>query len=197
MKLLAVAIVGLLPCLASTMDIDKGKAIGNPSAPIRIDIFSDFQCPSCRNLHIQVLPLLIRDYASTGKVYLVSREFPLPIPAHKYNREAANYATAAARIGKYFQVADALFLTQPEWDASGKVWEAVAKVLTPAEQKKVQAMAHDPGVLAEVQADVDFGNSLRVSQTPTVFVTQGTKRYSLPGAFDYGLFRSMIDGLLK
>ena len=197
MKLLAVAIVGLLPCLASTMDIDKGKAIGNPAAPIRIDIFSDFQCPSCRNFHIQMLPLIIRDYASTGKIYLVSREFPLAIPAHKFNREAANYATAAARMGKYFQVADALFLTQPEWDASGKVWDAVSKVLTPAEQKKVQAMVHDPSVPAEVQADVDLGNSLRVNSTPTVLVTQGSKRYSLPGQFDYSLFRSMIDGLLK
>lgn len=198
MKLLAVVIVALMPCLASTMDIDKGKAIGNPAAPIRIDIFSDFECPACRLLHMQMLPLIIRDYAATsGKVYLVSHEFPLNIPAHKFSREAANYATAAARTGKYFQVADALFLTQAAWSESGKVWDAVSKVLSPAEQKKVQAMVNDPGVLAEVQADVDLGNASRVSSTPTVFVTQGIKRFSLPWPFEYSLFRSMIDGLLK
>jgi len=44
----------------------------------------------------------------------VSREFPLRM--HQYSREAANYATAAARLGKYQQVADALFLNQLVWE---------------------------------------------------------------------------------
>jgi len=32
---------------------------------------------------------------------MVKREFPLNIPDHKYARQAAQYATAAARVGKH------------------------------------------------------------------------------------------------
>jgi protein-disulfide isomerase len=140
----------------------------------------------------------MRDFVASGKVCIVSREFPLNIPAHKYSREAANYATAAARIGKYDAVANALFHTQESWGASGKVWETVASVLTPEQQKKVQALAGDPSVLAEVQADVSYGTSSGINGTPTLFVSRGSKRYPVTGGvLAYNLLKSMIDDLLK
>src|SRR5271157_2693353 len=110
MKLIALAFAALLPCLAASSNADPGKSMGSPSAPIRIEVFSDFECPACKGLHEQILPLVFKDYVIPGKVCLVSREFPLPM--HPYSREAANYATAAARLGKYEQVANALFLNQ-------------------------------------------------------------------------------------
>ena len=76
MKLFALALAALMPGLAAAPDIEKGKISGNPSAPIRLEIFSDFQCPSCKALHDQVLPQLIRDYVIPGKVFIVAREFP-------------------------------------------------------------------------------------------------------------------------
>jgi hypothetical protein len=41
-------------------------------------------------------------------VYLVQREYPLPI--HAYARQAACYACAAERIGRYQEVCDQLFM---------------------------------------------------------------------------------------
>jgi protein-disulfide isomerase len=195
MKPFVLALTALLPCLAASWDADAGKAMGSPSAPIRIEVFSDFECPACKGLHEQILPLLFKDYVIPGKVYLVSREFPLPM--HQYSREAANYATAAARLGKYEQVADALFLNQVAWEANGKVWDTVAGVLTPAEAKKVQVLAKDPSVLSEVQRDVDAGRAAGINQTPTMFVTHGTSRFPVVGVVNYNLLRSMLDGLLK
>ena len=195
MKLLAVAFTALLPCLAASSDADPGKSLGSPSAPVRIEIFSDFECPACKTLHEQILPLVFKDYVIPGKVYLVSREFPLPM--HQYSREAANYATAAARLGKYQQVADTLFLSQTSWEVNGKVWDQVANVLTPAEAKKVQVLAKDPSVLSEVQRDVDAGRVAGINQTPTMFVTRGTSRFPVVGVVNYTLLRSMLDGLLK
>jgi protein-disulfide isomerase len=195
MKLSALALAALLPCLAASSDADSGKALGSPSAPIRIEVFSDFECPACKGLHEQILPLVMKDYVIPGKVFLVSREFPLAM--HRYSREAANYATAAARLGKYQQVADTLFLNQVAWGASGKVWDTVAGVLTPAEVKKVQLLAKDPSVLSEVQRDVDAGRAAGVNQTPTMFVTRGTNRFPVAGAVNYNLLRSLLDGLLK
>jgi len=195
MKLFALALTALLPCLAASSDADPGKSLGSPSAPIRIEVFSDFECPACKALHEQILPLVFKDYAIPGKVYLVSREYPLAM--HQFSREAANYATAAARFGKYQDVADALFKNQLVWEVNGKVWDTVAGVLTPAEAKKVQLLAKDPSVLSEVQRDVDAGKAAGINQTPTMIVTRGTSRFPVAGAVNYNLLRSLLDGLLK
>jgi protein-disulfide isomerase len=197
MKLTAVAFVALLPCLAASLaDVEKAKSIGNPAAPVRIDVYSDFQCPACKGFHENVLPMLIRDYVAQGKVYVVSREFPLAM--HPYSREAAGYAVAATQVGKYQQVADALFRTQAVWSTNGKVWDTAAAVLTPVEQKKVQALAKDPSVLTQVQQDVDLGNSLKINQTPTIYISKGTRRYPWPdpNPNNYAFLRAVIDDLI-
>jgi protein-disulfide isomerase len=198
MKLIAAVLATILPCLAASPAADKGKLLGNPSAPVTIEIFSDFECPMCKTFHEGTVPLLMRDFVTSGKACIVSREFPLNIPAHKYSRQAANYATAAARIGKYDAVANVLFRTQESWGASGKVWETVASVLTPEQQKKVQALVSDPSVLAEVQDDVSYGVSSGINGTPTLFVSRGSKLYpATGGVLAYNLLKSMIDDLLK
>jgi protein-disulfide isomerase len=154
-------------------------------------------CPACKNLHENVLPAIVMDFVKTGKAYLVFREFPLTIPEHVYSRPAAAFAVAAARIGKYQTVSDALFRNQKAWGVSGKVWETVAGVLTPEEQKKVQALAKDPAVLAEVQREVDRGTQSLVTQTPTVMVTYKLRQHPWTQFADYSLFRGYIDALLK
>ncbi len=198
MKLIAAALVALIPCLATSLgDVEKSRSIGNPAAPVRIDVYSDFQCPACKGFHETLLPILIRDYVIPGKVYLVFREFPLNM--HPYSREAAGYAVAATQVGKYQQVADALFHVQGLWGTNGKVWDTVAGVLTPVEQKKVQALAKDPSVLAQIQADVDMGNSLKINQTPTIYVSKGQTRYPYagPDMNNYPFLRALIDDLIK
>ncbi|MGC9973038.1 MAG: thioredoxin domain-containing protein [Bryobacteraceae bacterium] len=172
----------------------KGKAVGSPNAPITIEVFNDFQCPSCKILHEQVLRLLIRDYVVPGKVYLIHHEFPLP--SHPYARLAASYAEAAARIGKYQEVADVLFLNQVVWAANGKVDQTVASVLTPAEASKIRAMAKDPGIEAEIQHDVDLGRAKGINQTPTMIVIHRSIPYPISGAVNYDLLRGFLDGRL-
>src|SRR3954447_17644501 len=140
MKLLAFALAALMPCLAATPDVDKNRTLGNPNAPLLFELYSDFMCPHCKMLHENLLPTIVKDYVTSGKAYLIFREFPLAIPQHVYSRPAAALAIAAARIGKYQAVCDALFKTQQSWGVTGKYWEAVAPVLTPDEQKKVQAL---------------------------------------------------------
>jgi len=198
MKLFAAALAALLPCLAASLGtVDKAKTLGDPNAPVRIDVYSDFQCPACKGFHESLLPVLMREYVVAGKAYVVSHEFPLPM--HPYSREAANYAVAAAHIGKYQQVADALFRNQLTWGQNGKVWDTVAAVLSPTEQKKVQELAKDPSVVNAVQQDVQAGQAERVNQTPTLILSRGTKKYNFPGPdpTNYPLMKSLIDGLLK
>jgi len=83
---------------AATSDEVPVKAIGSKSAPITMEVFSDYQCPSCRLLYEQTLKPLINEYVATGKVYLIHRDFPLPM--HKYSTDAARWVNAGAKIGR-------------------------------------------------------------------------------------------------
>src|SRR5450755_4577428 len=107
MKLTIAACAALLPVwtmLAAAPNAMTGSALGNPKAPIQIEVFSDFQCPACKRFHDEELPLMIKDYVTPGKAYLVYRYFPLP--KHIYGRKAAELVSACARLGKYAPAAD-------------------------------------------------------------------------------------------
>jgi protein-disulfide isomerase len=187
-----------LPCLAATPEVDKGKALGTPSAPLKMEIFSDFTCPHCRVLHDEVLPQLMKEFVVPGKLYIVDRAFPLTGPGHQYSREAFGYAVAAARLGKYGEVADALYAHQMTWAIAGNVWDCVAAVIkNPAEQKKLKDLSKDPGVLAEIEAEFQEGVQAGVNQTPTMIVTAGGRRYPVPPGASYDLLRSLLNGFLQ
>jgi protein-disulfide isomerase len=194
MKMFALAFALMLPCLASE---PAAKSMGNPAAPLRMDLFDDFTCPHCKMLHEQILPRIIGDYVTPGKAFLVFHEFTLTGPGHEHSKTASTYAAAAARVGKYQQVADALFLTQSSWAVSGNVWETVAPALTPAEQKKVQALVKDPAVAADVQHDLELGIAAHVDRTPTLVMLRKGKQTPWSSWGDYGLFKSMVDLLLS
>src|SRR5205085_9790299 len=193
MKLYALAVATLLtclvPCFGAGSEMNKGKSSGNPSAPILLEVYSDFMCPHCKVFHETMLPNIIKDYVIPGKAYLVSREYPLNIPQHVYSRQAAEYATAAAHVGKYQAVADVLFRNQASWSMTGKVWDTVAGVLSPDEQKKVQARAAAAAIKAEVQRDVDTAQRTRRSQTPTLVITHRLKQQPWTRSDDYRLLR--------
>jgi protein-disulfide isomerase len=115
---------------------------------------------------------------------------------HAHAREAALLAAAADRIGKFEQVSEVLFRTQDTWAASGKVEEAVDTVLTPEEAKKVHQLAADPSVAAVVQRDIDLGTRMKISQTPTIFLTKDFKSDRVAGAVSYAILKRYLDQLL-
>jgi protein-disulfide isomerase len=195
MRLCPLALAALLPCLAAGPQANSGKVIGATAAPVTIELFSSFACTHCKEFHDTLLPQIVKDYVARGKVCVVSRECFNPSAPGAL--DAARYATAAARIGKYQEVADALFKKQPAWIANGQVWDTVAGVLTLAEQRKVQALAKDPAVAAEVQRDLAEAAAAGVTQTPTIVITRGARKYPFPGVPDYRLLRSLLDDILS
>jgi protein-disulfide isomerase len=172
----------------------SGKSAGVATAPVMIEVFSDFQCPGCKGFHEQTLRALLSDYVAKGKVYLIHREFPLPI--HAYAKEAALWADAAARVGKYAAVCDALFASQGAWSANGKVEDAACAALTAAEAKKVRALVKDPAIAGEVQRELDLGRAAGVTGTPTLVITHQMRRYPVSGTLNYNLIRRLLDDLL-
>ena len=54
--------------------------IGNPSAPITILEWGDYQCTYCYKFHTSTLNSIKQDFIETGKVKLVFKDFPLNGP---------------------------------------------------------------------------------------------------------------------
>ncbi|MEO8027383.1 MAG: thioredoxin domain-containing protein [Bryobacteraceae bacterium] len=171
------------------------KFDGSPSAPVRLELFSDFECPHCRELHMGTMYLLKNEYVKQGKVYLMHHDIALPI--HPHARVAALYADAAQQIGKYDEVANALFARQTEWSNSGNVDGAVAAVLTAADMTKVRALVSDKKVIAEFDADMAQAVKRQLQETPTMVMIHKLKEYPVRGNVEYTFVKRFVDQLLS
>jgi protein-disulfide isomerase len=195
MKVLALALAATIACMGATQD-PKGKTVGNPSAPLRLELYGDFTCPHCKMVHEQVLPQIMRDYVTPGRAYLVFRDFVLTGAGHQYSRDAATIAAAAARMGRYQEATDALFRTQSSWTMSGKIWDIMPSAFGPEDLKKLQALAKDPAVPGDVQKDQDAGMAVPVTLTPTLVVIHNGKKQPWTVWTSYALLKSYLDGML-
>jgi len=176
-------------------DIDPHKAFGSKNAPVTMEVFSDFQCPACKTLFTTTNRQLMDNYVSTGKVYLVHRDFPLAMHAH--SRVAARYARAAAQLGKGEAVEQALFQNQEKWEQSGDVDGTVAAVLSAAEMAKVRALVKGGTMDTLIDKDYALGQMYRVNQTPTtVFHCKG-QTYPYGGVMTYDILKQFLNQLLS
>ena len=175
-------------------DIDPAKAFGSKSAPVVVEIFSDFQCPACKQLFLNTTQKVIDNYVNTGKVYLVHRDFPLPM--HAYARVAASYSRAAAHIGKCEPVEMALFQNQEKWEANGDVKGTVAGVLSPTEMKKVEAIVESKALEPMIERDKQIGMTFPVTQTPTTVFHARGQTYPYAGTLNYDVLKEFLDQLV-
>jgi protein-disulfide isomerase len=173
------------------------KESGSPTAPVKLEIYTDYECPACRDLYMNTLPSINADFVATGKVQLLHRDYPLP--QHQYSRLATRYANAAGTIGKYEVVANQLFVSQPEWSVNGNVDAAVAKVLPAADMEKVRAMVKNDSHLDDtVTTDVAVGNNQdHLSQTPTIVIIAKGKRDVIGGGMPYTILKQYLNQKLS
>lgn len=189
------------------------KSLGSPNAPIKMEVFDDYECPACGQFYEQTLKSLIAEYVASGKVYLIHRDFPLAI--HKYSRQAARWVNAAARIGKFETVERALFDNQMAWseygteNPQGIIKPIVEGALTAAEFKRVERImqgcesdSHDElkgcAVDEEIQRNLAMGQILPVQQTPTFVITcRGQKYPPTGGGVSWPILKGFLDSILN
>ena len=194
------------------------KAYGSSNAPITMEVFSDYECPSCRNLYENTLKSLINDYVAAGKVYLVHRDFPLPM--HKYGYEAARWLNASACVGKFADVEAALYDNQNSWAQDGNIGRYIAAAMTPAEFKRVETAMHGCGfdtagmksaslvagqtggeacsVDSFIEADRALGNKIPIQSTPTYVITyKGNRLPAGSGFVSWPILKQFFDSLLS
>jgi protein-disulfide isomerase len=177
-------------------EIDPAKAFGSKNAAVVMEIYSDFQCPACKQLFLSTTQRVTDNYVNTGKIYLVHRDFPLPM--HAYSRIAASYSRAACHIGKCEEVEQALFQNQEKWEANGDLKGTVAAVLSPADMKKVQALVDSKSLEPLIDKDRQLGMGVPVNQTPTSIIhTKDGQSYPVVGYVSFDVLKTLLDQVAK
>lgn len=202
LRLEVLLIIGciVLSAPACMPDEATGQILGGSlSSPIRLEVFSDFQCPACRELYLQVIRQVLSEYSDQGKVCVIYHEYPLSI--HQYSRRAAQYSEAASRLGrqKLLSVMDALFENQPQWAKDGSVDAVVAKALSREDYLKVRRIMQDPAIDAQIQRQTLLGIQQKVNSTPTTFIYYAsTQQGKFEGFVPYDYVKKqVIDKHLK
>jgi protein-disulfide isomerase len=176
-------------------DVDPHRAFGSKSAPITMEVFSDFQCPACKQLYKTTNQQLLDNYVNTNKVYLVHRDFPLPMHAH--SRIAARYVRAAAQLGKAEQAEQALFQNQEKWEQNGDIDGTLAAVLPASDMSKIRAQAKGTALDAGIDKDIALGKTYNVNQTPTTIIHFKGQTYPVVGIVSYDVLHQFLDQLLS
>jgi len=200
MRLLLLPLVFAAAVFGATDSMDR--SVGSPNAPVTLEVWSDFACPHCALLHFGAIKEATADCVQSGKVRIIFRDYILPpLPQRAYSRKAAQYADAAARIGRYARVCDGLFRAQQEWNRTGDVEGTVAKELSPAEMARVRKILADPKALAEINAEIDsdmeLAKKIPLESTPTMILSGGGKRYPITGETRYSFLRGLVDTIAK
>lgn len=170
------------------------KESGSSTAPITCVLYSDYACPHCAQVFLDMLPLLMADYVQTGKVHLLHRDFPLPM--HPYARLAARYANAAGRSGVYDLVATQLYRTQAQWVQGGDIQSQLSQVLLPAVLNQVQTLVNDPNFDDGIDAEVAMARQEQLQGTPSMVIVRGVTQKVLLGIPSYSLLKGYLDELL-
>lgn len=152
---------------ATPAPVDSSHVRGPLDAPVTLEIFGDFQCPSCA-LVSQGIDELQKQYG--GKVRVIFREFPLEM--HRHAMKAALAAEAAAIQGKFWELHDKLYQNQPAWSEAANdnfLFESYADAVG-LDVARFRADRMAPDIRERVLADMAAGNRRGIKSTPTVFV---------------------------
>jgi len=194
---LMLAIVGQAAPLPRQGEDAGSYLMGKPDSPMHLEMFSDFQCPSCRSFYLDTVTSLLKEYSAGNKVAFIFREFPLA--QHPVARTAARYSEAAKVLGfeKWLRVIEYLYFCQAEWSYDGKIERVLSRILTPDEMQTLNRRLSDPKIEQAIDQEVALGKTKDVVSTPTVFVSFGGKQERFVGGLPFVVLKDYINQRLQ
>jgi len=173
--------------------------LGNPNAELTMIIFTDTECPFCKNFHA-TLKQLIEDYGKSGKIFFVLRHFPLD-SLHSKSRKEAEATECAADIGgneKFWQYLDRIFEITTSNDT-----------LDPAQLPKIaEYIGLDVGKFNEclqsgkfkdkVERNVQDAINSGGQGTPySIIINKKGEKFPITGAYPYNQIKLIIEQILN
>ena len=173
-------------CLGGTLD-----------APIRLEVFSDFQCGWCKSFYTETVTQILKNYSPADKVCVIYYEFPLD--NHPYGMKAARYSLAAQRVGRkqWLAVLDALYTKQEKWSADGDIESALRSAISAEDLESIRKTLLDPAIDEAIARDIALGKKKGVTGTPTVFVTALNREQPKVQYLSYEVWKDYFNSIVK
>jgi protein-disulfide isomerase len=147
-----------------------GNAVGDPDAPVTIEVWADYQCPFCRLEDLLFGGAIEREYVMDGLVRVVYRDFAF------LGQESSDAAVAVRCAGRQDPAAqlrfhDTLYTFQQGENQGRFVREnlvQMAEIAGVPDAAAFETCLDDPAVAAEVQDETQEGRDVGIDSTPTM-----------------------------
>jgi protein-disulfide isomerase len=166
-----------------------GPSFGPENAKFTMVIFSDFECPYCREFAKTIRTNIPQKYPND--VRIVFKDFPIP-SIHPWAVAASEAGECLAREkpAAFWAFHDWIFEHQQEVNASNiKEKTLVIAKEQAVDEAKVGACIDTHATQAQVEESMRAGRALQIEQTPTTFLNGRM----VPGALPW----SALDALLR
>jgi protein-disulfide isomerase len=197
-------------------DVDPGdhpnandNQMGDANAPIKIEEFSDFQCPYCKNFHDKTEPLLRQYYIDTGKVLFVYRSMGNWVSGNiggpnTESQDAALAAYCAGEQNKFWEMHALLFgnvIGENVGSFSDKRIPLMAKKIEGLDQTKFNDCYKSGKYESRVQQDFKDAQAAGITGTPGFLITYTvngqTKTDRIDGAEAFTTFQQKLEAALN
>ena len=167
--------------------------VGKSDAPVTLVYWFDYQCPFCQRAEENVMPRLIADYVTPGKLRILFKDFAFLGP----DSQTAGLAARAVWDlvpDKFYEWHKAVFDSQDEensgWGSKADII-ALTRTISGIDAAKVEELMTSRAADYEkaIQADGTEGAGMGVSGTPSAIVG----RQLIVGAQPYEQFKAAID----
>jgi protein-disulfide isomerase len=172
----------------------EGYLLGSADAPVQVMEFGDFECPSCAVWSAVTEPDVRERLVKPGTVAFRFYDFPLPM--HRNTWSASLAAACASDQGKFWEMHDAIFANQNEWNS-----EATANP-----RKPLRRLAEHIGLnldewdhcfdtrkhVPRIKGNEAEATRRQVRATPTFII--GSRM--IPGNIGYDGFKAYVDSAL-
>jgi protein-disulfide isomerase len=161
---------GAMPHDSISDRADRGRILGDSSAPVWVIMASDFQCPYCKQWEDANYAKIVKDYVKTGRVRLAFLNMPLSM--HRNALPASEAAMCASVQSKFWPMHDTLFASQTAWEVlpdPRPKFDSITKALG-VDMPQWRACMAQHATIALIDADRDRARQAGVNSTPTFFV---------------------------
>lgn len=176
---------------ASALSSGGSPPLGDPSAPVTILEWGDYQCTYCYRFHQETLGAIREKYVETGRAKLVFKDFPLNGPDSALAAEASH---CAAEQGMYWEYHDALY---GSWGGERTGWITRASLERIAGEAgldagRLAACLDEGAHRATVAALERDGAAIGVDATPSFFIFDGERFVKIRGNLPLETFEDAI-----
>jgi protein-disulfide isomerase len=154
-------------------ELTDGDALGLASAPVVMEVYSDFQCPACKLLVTTQLPSLYNDFVTTGVLRVEARDIDiLGRASPNESLELAVGAACAAEQDRYWQFHDLAFWNQGRENQGDHNAAFLARVAVAAgvDQAAWEACIARDDLRTAVDTATRAALAAGINQTPTLVV---------------------------